>query len=57
MSAFHRRWTVLFGLLSIGLGLALIVQTVRQGGGSVGFVLGFLFLALGCGRLYLLRRG
>ena len=57
MSAFHRRWTVVFALLSLGLGVALIVQTARQGGGSVGFLLGVLFVALGCGRLYLIRRG
>ena len=56
MSSFHRRWTVVFAVLSLGLGLALIIRTAWEGGGSVGFVLGFLFLALGIGRLYLLRR-
>jgi hypothetical protein len=56
VNAFHRRSTVVFGLVSIGLGLALIIETALQGGGTVGFVLGFLFLALGIGRLYLMRR-
>ena len=56
MNELHRRATVVFGLLSVGLGLALLIETAWQGGGVVGFVLGALFLALGIGRLYLLRR-
>ena len=55
----HHRATVVFGLLSVGLGLALIVRTAIAGGssvGSVGYLLGALFVALGLGRLYLLRR-
>jgi hypothetical protein len=38
------------------LGLALLAETARAGGGSVGYLFGVLFVALGCGRLYLLRR-
>jgi len=45
----------LFGVVAIGLGIALIVETAVHGGG-VGYVLGLLFLALGAGRLYLLWR-
>lgn len=56
MNELHRRSTVVFGWLAIGLGLALVVETAVQGGGSVGYVLGALFVALGIGRLYLLRR-
>ena len=56
MNAFYRRSTVIFGLIALGLGLALLVETAVQGGGSVGYVLGVLFLALGIGRLYLARR-
>lgn len=56
MNAFHRRSTVVFGIISIGLGVALVIETALQGGGTVGFVLGFLFLALGIGRVYLVRR-
>ena len=56
MNAFFGRSTVVFGLISIGLGIALIVRTAWAGGGVIGFVLGFLFLALGIGRLYLMRR-
>jgi len=45
-----------FGLVAIGLGIALFAETAAVGGGSVGYVLGTLFVALGIGRLYLLRR-
>jgi fucose permease len=56
VTAFYRRSTVVFGLIAIGLGFALIIETAAQGGGTVGFVLGALFLGLGLGRLYLARR-
>ena len=56
MNGLYRRSTVVFGLLSVGLGLALLVRTAWEGGGEVGYALGALFLALGVGRLYLLRR-
>jgi hypothetical protein len=36
------------------LGFALLLQTARAGGG-VGYVFGALFIALGTGRLWLLR--
>jgi hypothetical protein len=52
----HRRATVAFGLVAVGLGLALLIRTASLGGGTVGFALGALFLALGVGRLYLARR-
>jgi hypothetical protein len=54
--SFYKRSVFVFGLLSIGLGLALFVETAVRGGGSVGYLLGVLFVALGIGRLYLLRR-
>lgn len=56
MNSFYRRSTALFGFVSIGVGIALLVETAVQGGGTVGYLLGILFLALGVGRLYLLRR-
>ena len=56
MTGLYRRSVVVFGFLSIALGIALLVQTIVQGGGSVGYLLGVLFVALGIGRLYLLRR-
>jgi hypothetical protein len=45
---------LVLSLLFVGLGIALLVQTVRSGGG-VGYVIGVLFIALGVGRLYLQR--
>jgi hypothetical protein len=53
---FHRNSTVVFGLLSVGLGVALLARTASAGGGDVGYAMGVLFVALGLGRLYLLRR-
>ena len=41
----------------IGIGVALLAVTAAHGGGVLGFVLGGLFIALGVGRLTLLRRG
>ena len=51
----YRALVTVFGVLAIGLGVAIIVETAIYGGG-VGYILGLLFVALGTGRLYLLRR-
>jgi uncharacterized membrane protein len=51
----YRRSTFVFGLVAIALGIALIVQTLRNGFG-IGILLGVLFVAVGVGRIYLLRR-
>jgi hypothetical protein len=56
MNEFYKRSVLVFGALSIGLGIALLVETAAVGGGTVGYVLGLLFVGLGIGRLYLLRR-
>jgi hypothetical protein len=56
VSDFHRRSVFIFGLIAIGLGIALLAETIAVGGGSTGYLLGVLFLGLGCGRVYLLRR-
>ena len=56
MTGLYRRSIFLFGLVAIGLGIALLAETVVAGGGSTGYLLGALFVALGVGRLYLLRR-
>ena len=56
MSRFYRRSIFVFGLVAIALGIALLAETVADGGGSTGYLLGALFVALGIGRLYLLRR-
>ena len=56
MTGMYRRSVFLFGLVAIALGIALLAETAAAGGGTTGYLLGVLFLALGCGRLYLLRR-
>ncbi len=48
------RVVFVFAAALIALGIALLVQTARAGGG-VGYLLGVLFIGLGAGRLYLLR--
>jgi hypothetical protein len=55
MRDMYRGMTALFGLAAIGIGIAIAVQTARHGG-VVGYLIGALFVALGAGRLYLLRR-
>ena len=56
MTGLYRRFVFVFGIVAIVLGLALLAETAAHGGGSIGYLLGLLFLALGLGRLYLLRR-
>jgi hypothetical protein len=51
---FYRSAVALFGLVFVGLGVALLVATALYGGG-IGYLIGLLFVALGAGRLYLLR--
>jgi hypothetical protein len=56
MNDAYRYGVALFALVFIGLGLAIIVVTTVRGGAVFGYLMGFLFLALGVGRLYLRRR-
>jgi uncharacterized membrane protein HdeD (DUF308 family) len=56
MKALYARSVAVFGVLAIVLGVAILAETARAGGGSVGYLFGTLFLLLGIGRLYLLRR-
>jgi hypothetical protein len=42
--------------IAIALGFAILIRTAYEGGGSVGFVLGALFVALGTARIYLYRK-
>ena len=50
----YRTAVTIFALTFVGLGFALLVVTALRGGG-VGLLIGALFIALGAGRLYLLR--
>jgi hypothetical protein len=51
----YRAALTLFAVVFVGIGIALVVVTAARGG-NLGYVLGPLFVALGIGRLYLLRR-
>ena len=50
----YRRSVALIALVFIGLGVTMVVVTLVRGGG-VGVALGGLFVALGVGRLLMLR--
>ena len=52
----YRRWVAVFGVVAVVLGVAILIETVSVDGGSAGYLLGVLFVALGLGRLYLWRR-
>jgi hypothetical protein len=52
----YRRIASLLAVSIAVLGFGLIVSTAVQGGGTSGFLIGALFVALGSGRLYLLRK-
>ena len=54
----YRAMTQLLAVATIALGAAMMAITIARGGGvlSVGVVLGLLFVAVGAGRLYLLRK-
>ena len=56
MTDFYKRSSFIFGVIAIALGIALLVETIAVGGGSTGYLLGVLFIALGIGRIFLLRR-
>jgi hypothetical protein len=47
---------LVFSVIFVLIGIALLVRTAAAGGGVVGFLLGFLFIALGVGRLTMERQ-
>ena len=53
----YRGAVAALALTFVGIGVALLVVTAAGGGGALGFLLGALFVALGLGRLTLLRKG
>jgi uncharacterized membrane protein len=55
MKTSYRTATAVFGVVAIGLGIAILIQTARVGG-ALGYVIGILFVGLGAGRLYLLGK-
>jgi hypothetical protein len=52
----YRSLVVVFAMLFMGIGIALVVVTAVHGGAGFGYLMGVLFFALGVGRLYLVRR-
>ena len=56
MTRLYRRSILVFGCLAIGIGFALLARTALEGGGTVGYAVGALFVALGTARLYLLSK-
>jgi uncharacterized membrane protein HdeD (DUF308 family) len=56
VTGMYRKSVLVFGVLAIVLGFVLLFKTAHDGGGTVGYTIGALFIALGTARLYLLRR-
>jgi hypothetical protein len=52
----YRRAVLVFALTAIILGFAILIRTAYEGGGTLGFAVGALFVALGTARIYLLRK-
>ena len=52
----YRRAVVVFSLVFVAIGVALLVVTAVNGGGTIGFLLGGLFVALGVARITLERK-
>jgi hypothetical protein len=47
---------LVFGIVAVAVGFAILIRTAAGGGGSVGYAVGALFIALGTARLYLLKK-
>ena len=56
MRGAYRGMTTLLSATMIAHGVAILAVTQSHGGGSVGIVLGLMFVAVGAGRIYLLRK-
>jgi hypothetical protein len=55
-SGLYRRVAAFFASVIALLGFGLLVSTAWHGGGTVGYIIGAMFVGLGSGRLYLLRK-
>ncbi len=58
MSEGYRLATRFFSVVIIGFGIAIVAVTLANGGGPLAFgvLIGLVFVAMGCGRLYLALR-
>jgi len=54
--ALYRRIAMILATVIVVLGFGLLVATAWHGGGTSGYIIGALFVGLGSGRLYLLRK-
>ena len=52
----YRLLSLALSLTLVGLGVAMVAVTLARGGGSLGFILGPMFILAGAGRIYVLRR-
>jgi uncharacterized membrane protein HdeD (DUF308 family) len=52
----YNRTVIVIAVLMIVLGFAILVRTAAAGGGTVGYLIGALFVALGAGRIHLQRK-
>lgn len=55
----HASTTTILSALMILIGAGLVVRTLSLGGGlfAIGTIMGVLFVAAGCGRLWVARKG
>jgi len=51
----YRLVSIALSLTLVGLGIAMIVLTLVRGSGTLGIILGPMFVAAGAGRLYVTR--
>jgi uncharacterized membrane protein HdeD (DUF308 family) len=56
VTGMYRKSVLVFGVLAIVIGFVLLFKTAHDGGGTLGYTIGALFIALGTARLYLLRK-
>jgi hypothetical protein len=52
----YNRAVFVLALFMIVAGFGILIRTANGGGGTVGYVVGALFIALGAARIHLLRR-
>ena len=52
----HRLLSTVLSLTLIVLGVAMIAVTAVRGGGSLGYLLGPMFVLAGAGRIYVLNK-
>ena len=55
-SALYRQVALLLALTIAVLGVLLLISTAWHGGGAIGYLIGAMFIGLGSGRIYLLRK-